>query len=271
MKKILLKTGGIIMISFMVQAQIGFAQSATVPGAVMSGQPRPTGGGTTMTGTTGNNGTTGTTGTTPGNNGGTRGTTTNNGGRNTTGTITPVPTPTDIPLVPSVTQQTTTTPTNSTLVCDQDKCAATVQKTMGNEIIVMSVLFIGALIGGIMWSLGLLMMKKGVVEREGRRMERQNRFHMQRMLTEEKMKAYDKYINVVMDIMKKLQDKKTLGTDEMRDYLESSVFINMHGSKHLRAMNDHIQQLIGSGKPLMTADQLHLKSELGKTIRADLI
>lgn len=260
MKKLFLKSG-VVIISLVLQAQIGFAQSIT--GAVVSGQPTPTTGTTTGTRT----------GTTTNTTGTRTGTTTNTTGTRTgtTANTTNLPTPTDIPLVPTLTQQTTPAPQNTTLVCDQDKCAATVQKTMGNEIIVMTVLFMGAIIGGIMWVLGLLMMKKSVVEREGRRMERQNRYHLQRILTDEKVKAYDKYINVVMDMMKKLQDKKTLGAEEMRTYLESSVFINMHGSKHLRAINDHIQQLIGSGKPLLPADQMHLKSELGKTIRADLI
>jgi len=258
------------MASLFMQAQLGFSQAMTnVNGAVVSGQPRPTGGGTTTTGT-------GTTPGTPRTGGTTTGTGTRPGGVKTTGTN--PQSATDIPVVPlGTTEQqipTTTGSTdnngNTTLVCDQDKCAATVQKTLGNEVIVMTVLFLGSLVGGILWILGLLLMKKGVIEREGKRMDRENRHHLQQILTSQKTKMYDQYINSVMNIVDHLQHKRTFAGQELAAFNDSSVFISLHGSQHLRAMNDHVTGLMNSGKPLSTADKLHLQSELSKTIKADL-
>ncbi len=276
MKKFTVQSGIIIAASLLIQAQLGFAQSIT--GTVVSGQPMPTtttGSGANITGTTATTTNTGTT--RPGSQTGTTGTTTGTA----TGTRTPgstgnqtsnLPIPTDIPIVPSITQETgTTNDQTTTLVCDQDKCAATVQKTMGNEIIVMTILFLGSGVGGLLWILALLMMKKGVVERESRKMDRRNRQHMQSMMTNQKMKVYDGYINTVMSLVNNIQHKKPVGPDEMKSFQESSVFINMHGSKHMRAMNEHIASLIQTGKSLATADHAHLKAELSKTIRADLV
>lgn len=278
MKKFTVQSGIIIAAGLLLQAQLGFAQSIT--GTVVSGQPMPTttGGGAnttgttttttgTTTGTTRTGGQTGTTGTTTGTNTGTR------TPANTTGSQTSnLPIPSDIPIVPSITQETTTTTDQpTTLVCDQDRCAATVQKTMGNEIIVMTILFLGSGVGGLLWVLALIMMKKGAVERESRRMERRNRQHMQSIMTNQKTKVYNAYIDTVMALVDKIQHKKPFGPGEMKSFQESSVFINMHGSKHMRAMNEHIASLINTGKSLATADHAHLKTELSKTIRADLI
>jgi hypothetical protein len=231
-----------------------------------------TGGGANTTGTTVPGGTTSTTGTTTGTRTTTTGTTT---GTRTPGstTTTIVPTPTDIPVVPSLTQEEGTPADGSdgSLVCNQERCVAAVGQAMGNEIIVMTILFLGSLIGGILWILGLLTMKKGVVERESRRMDRQNRFHFQKMLTSQKMKAYDGYINAVMSAIDKIQHKKGLDKHDLENLREGATFIELHGSEHLRAMNEHITALIGGGKPLATADRLHLKSELSKTIKADLL
>lgn len=278
MKKLFEATRIIVTIGLLAQVQTGLAQN--VAGVNLSGEPVPvttttttngtTGGGANTTGTTttGTNTTTGT---------GTRtttGTTRTSTGTNTTGTTSQtstVPAATDIPVVPTLTQQTTDNSQPSTLVCDQDKCAATVQKVMGNEVIVMTILFLGSGIGGIIWILALMMMKKGVVERESRRMERQNRMQLQSMMTSQKTSAYNSYINAVMTLIDRIQHKKTPAASEMQNFTEGSIFINMHGSKHLRAMNDHIASLIDAGKPLAPADRTHLKSELSKTIRADLI
>lgn len=263
-------TAGILFASFFVQIQLGFAQNTA--GVPVSGEPVPTtttGGGANTTGTTVPGGTTTTTTT------GTRtGTTTNTStGTRTPGTTTTiVPTPADIPVVPSLTQEEGSPSDGSTdLVCNQERCVAAVGQAMGNEIIVMTILFLGSLIGGILWVLGLLAMKKGVVERESRRMERQNRFHLNTMLTRQKMKAYDGYISAVMSAIDKIQHKKTPDKHEMDDFREGSNFIELHGSKHLRAMNEHIMSLLNTGKPLATADRMHLKSELSKTIKADLL
>ncbi len=269
-------TTGILFASLLLQAQPGFAQNTV--GVPLSGEPVPTtttGGGANTTGTTVPGGTTSTTGTTTGTR--TPGSTTTG---TTTGTRTPgsttttiVPTPTDIPVVPSLTQEegTPADGSDSNLVCNQERCVAAVGQAMGNEIIVMTILFLGSLIGGILWILGLLTMKKGVVERESRRMDRQNRFHLQKMLTGQKMKAYDGYINAVMSAIDKIQHKKGLDKHDLENFREGATFIELHGSKHLRAMNEHITALIGGGKPLATADRLHLKSELSKTIKADLL
>ncbi len=272
MKKLTAIFGTVLFGSLLLlQTPLSYAQVMTngVLGVPASGQPMPQSGGSgATTGTT-----TGTTGGTRTGGGQTGGTRTPPGGVKTTGTTSTVPPATDIPFVPiGVTQETVPSTTqDTTLVCDQDKCAATVQQTMGNEIIAMTVLLMGSMIGGILWMLGLLSMKKGVVEREGHRMERQNRFHFKKMLTEQKTQAYNSYIDTVMNIVEKIQMKKTLGTEDYRNFQESSVFINMHGSNHLRSMNDHIANLINSAKPLATSDKLHLKSELSKTIRADLL
>lgn len=270
---------GVSVLTLMLQSQLAFAQNTA---GVTSGEPVPQTGGTTTTGT--RSGTT-TTGQTPGTTTGTTGTTgtrtqpttgttgTRNQPTGTTGGQTStVPTPADIPVVPSITQETTTgNQNNSSLVCDQDKCVSSVRQAMGNEIIVMTILFLGSLAGGILWILALLMMKKGVVERESRRMDRQNRMHMKKVIAAEKMKTYDRYINTVMSLVNSLQHKKNPDQGTFKDFQETSVFINMHGSKHLRAMNEHIGKLIGAGKPLAGPDLLHLKSELSKTIKSDLM
>lgn len=276
MKKFTVQSGIIIAASLLLQAQLGFAQNIT--GTVVSGEPIPattTGGGANTTGTattttgtsTGTTRTGSQTGTTTGTNTGTRTPASTTGSQSSN-----LPIPSDIPIVPSITQETgTTTDQTTTLVCDQDKCAATVQKTMGNEIIVMTILFLGSGVGGLLWILALLMMKKGAVEREARRMDRRNRQHLQSMMTNQKTKVYDTYIDTVMALVDKIQHKKPVAPDEMKSFQESSVFINMHGSKHMRAMNEHIASLISAGKSLAAADHAHLKTELSKTIRADLI
>lgn len=269
MRKSHLITGTLTIVSLLMQGQLAFAQNAA--GVPLSGEPKPQTGTTTTTTTTTKTTTTGTrTGTQTGTTTGTR---TPIGA--TTGTYNPnanVPTPTDIPLVPTITQQTTPAPqTTTTNVCTQDQCTSTVNRAMGNEIIVMTVLFMGSGIGGLLWILGLMMMKKGIVERETHRMERQNRFQLQGMLTNEKTKAYNKYIDSVMSIVNKMQHKKSLAPDDLKTFQEGSVFINLNGSKHLRSMNDHIASLFNTGKPLATADQFHLRTELSKTIKGDLL
>ena len=142
---------------------------------------------------------------------------------------------------------------------------------MGNEIIVMTIFFFGAGIGGLSWVLALLASKKSVVDREGRRMERQNRAHFEKMLTNEKTKNYNNYIDSVMDIVEKLHHKKTLGAADLKSFQAGSAYINLTGSQDLRSMNDHISGLIDKGKPLTSADYSHLKTELGKTAKADLM
>ncbi len=260
MKKLtILTTCAMILMSLLLQGQAVFAQSLTnVPGAVVSGQPTPTGGGSTTGTRIG-----GATGTSTGGTAGTKTT-------GITGTRANLPTPTDIPVVPALTQE-TTTPQDTTLVCDQDKCAATLNQAMGNEIIVMTILFFGSIAGGILWILGLLMMKKGVVERESRRMERQNRTHLRNVMTKQKVSVYNDYINTVIKMVDTLKHKNPVDKKDLNEFNEGSVFIDLHGSQHLRAMNEHIRSLIQGTRHITDADQMHLKSELSKTIRADLI
>jgi len=261
-----ISAAGIMFISLLMQAQLGFAQSTT--GLPLSGQPAPTTGGATSTGTTVGGQTPTTTSTTTTGTGTPTGTRTNLTG---SGTMTNLPTPTDIPVVPTLTQERTPLYQDDSLVCNQERCVVAVGQAMGNEIIVMTILFLGSLVGGILWILSLLMTKKGMLERESRRMERQNRFQLQKMVTGEKIKAYDQYINAVMTLVDMLQHKKPVDKLALHGFNESSVFINMNGSKHLRAMNEHVASLIHAGKPLETADRLHLKSELSKTIKSDLL
>lgn len=255
----------VFMAPFLVPIRLSFAQN--VPGQVSTPEPVP--GATAGTTGGGSNSTTGTGSTTTG-------TKNPSGAASTTPTLNLQPTPTDIPVVPGPAQNPTqqTTPSDNqqeTLVCTQNKCTASLNQAMGNEIIVMSILFFGAIIGGILWILALLSMKKGVMERETRRMERQTRLSLQKMVARQKAQAYGKYINSVIQLIDKLQHKNTIQTAEIREFQEGSVFIALHGSKHLCAINDHINALILAGKPLPTADQMHLKLELGKTIRTDLL
>lgn len=258
-------------LNLLMNASLAFAQTrlttttlTTIPtnitGVVTSAEPIPATGNTATTGTTAGTTTTGTRGTT------------STGTRGTTGTT--MPQATDIPIVPTISQQTTATndtPSTSTLVCTQDQCASTVRKAMGNEIIVMTVLMMGSVAGGILWALALLMTKKGSLDRESRRLERQNRFSFERMVTAEKTTAYNSYIDKVMNAINNLQHKKALAPQDFSDLQESGIYIDIHGSKHLRVMNEHIMSIIKAGKPLSTADQIHLKTELSKMIKADLI
>lgn len=256
----------VFMATFLVPIRLNFAQN--VPGQVSTPEPVPA----ATTGSTG-----GGSGSTTGTGGGTpTGAKNPPGASSTTPTLNLQPTPTDIPVVPIPAQnpvQQTASSDNQpeTLLCTQDKCTASLNQAMGNEIIVMTILFFGSIIGGILWILALLSMRKGVMERESRRMERQTRLSLQKMVARQKVQAYGKYINSVIRLIDKLQHKNPIQTAEMREFQEGSVFIALHGSKHLCAINDHINSLILGGKPLPTADRLHLKLELGKTIRADLL
>jgi hypothetical protein len=113
-------------------------------------------------------------------------------------------------------------------------------------------------------------MRKGVGRRETSRMNRQNRHHFQKMMTDQKIKTYERYIDNVMTIVEKIQNKTATGPGDLKKFQEGSAFINLHGSKYLRSMNEHITGLIHKGKPLTHSDYVHLKSELGKTAKADL-
>jgi len=256
----------VFMASFLVPIQLSFAQN--VLKQVSTSEPLPA----TITSTQATTGAAGTSTT------GTKGTRTPATSL-TTQPLNLLPTPTDIPVVPGATQNTqeqhtpaaTTTTDTSTLVCTQDKCAASLNQAMGNEIIVMTILLFGAIIGGILWILALLSMKKSVMDRETRRMERQTRLNLQKMIAKQKVQAYGKYINSVIQLIDNLQHKTAIPTAEMREFQEGSVFIALHGSKKLCVINDHIASLIRAGKPVPAEDQTHLKLELGKTIRADLM
>ena len=126
------------------------------------------------------------------------------------------------------------------------------------------------MIGGTLWMLAMLMMKNGIVSRQTNRSNRENRFKFNKMLTTKKLEAYDKYIDNVMSMVNKLAHKNNLNPQDLAAFNDSAAFVKINGSKHFRALNDHITSLLNSGSPLRTLDQQNLRVDLIKVVRADL-
>lgn len=114
------------------------------------------------------------------------------------------------------------------------------------------------------------MMKGGVVSRAAGSMQRENRWKLNKMYTAKKLTAYNKYIDSVMSMINKLHHKNGISNQDTHAFKESAAFIEINGSKHLRALNDRIAGLVNSGKSLAGADHLQLKTDLTKIMKADL-
>jgi len=179
----------------------------------------------------------------------------------------------EVPSVPELTQESTqqTSPNPASLVCTSDKCSAAISQAGGNQVIFATIFFIGGIIGGIIWIFGLLLTKNQVIEREARRMERENTRYFKKILTQQKMAAFSHYTNSVASILAKLKQKIPSDKADIKSFQQDSVFIEMHGSLGLRNVNNRIAEIIASRKAPSPENYEKLKNELIRTLRADLL
>lgn len=130
--------------------------------------------------------------------------------------------------------------------------------------------FFGGGLGALMWVFAANIMNNAQMKREEVRFDRQERASNETRRVEQLSKTYGRLSDTIASLYKESGNKLTLNKDAIKNYLTSSIELEMYGSDESLAAHKEFLGMLTSGTQTTKSDFDQAKNNLIGALKKDL-